>query len=203
MPTGYTHAIEKGITFEEFAWSCARAFGALIMLRDEPSDCPIPETFAPSDYHTKKLQESQGRLDWLNGLSESDLAKAAEDAHRAALTSHREYASQNAELRKKYEAMLENVLAWTPPTEEHRGLKDFMTQQIRDSLKFDCSYIGPDPLRMPAHEWRKGEIEKALREVAYHTKEHGEEVSRTIQRNQWIASLRGSLGSPLIKESKP
>lgn len=40
MPTGYTDAIKDGISFNQFILSCARAFGALITMRDEPSSVP-------------------------------------------------------------------------------------------------------------------------------------------------------------------
>jgi len=38
MPTGYTNCIKDGVTFEQFVWKCARAMGALVMMRDEPSN---------------------------------------------------------------------------------------------------------------------------------------------------------------------
>ena len=45
MPTGYTAGILEGETFEQYALQCAKAFGALVMMRDEPSDAPIPDQF--------------------------------------------------------------------------------------------------------------------------------------------------------------
>lgn len=61
MPTGYTANIKNGITFEEFALDCARNFGALIIMRDEPKDAPIPEQFEASKHHeeatSKYLEE--------------------------------------------------------------------------------------------------------------------------------------------------
>lgn len=52
MPTGYTAGILDGEinTFEEFAKTCMRAFGATIHMRDEP----LSKTYEPektSDYH--------------------------------------------------------------------------------------------------------------------------------------------------------
>ena len=35
--TGYTSKIAQDITFKDFVMSCARAFGALVTLRDKPS----------------------------------------------------------------------------------------------------------------------------------------------------------------------
>lgn len=62
MPTGYTAAIADGISFTNYAMGCARAFGALIEMRDEPSDAPIPEEFKPSTYHLEELQKAQKKL---------------------------------------------------------------------------------------------------------------------------------------------
>ena len=69
MPTGYTAAIKDGISFNEYALSCARAFGALIMMRDEPADAPIPDEFKPSDYHFKKIEEAKAELARLRAMS--------------------------------------------------------------------------------------------------------------------------------------
>ena len=54
MPTGYTSKIKDDITFEQYAMGCARAFDALIDMRDEASDALIPEELTPSNYHEQK-----------------------------------------------------------------------------------------------------------------------------------------------------
>lgn len=41
MPSGYTSIItNEKCTFEDFAWGCARAFGPLIMQRDDSLGLP-------------------------------------------------------------------------------------------------------------------------------------------------------------------
>jgi hypothetical protein len=64
MPTGFTADICKGaeVSFEDFAMTCARAFGALYSMRDEPMDAPIPETFVASGYHADELEKAKARL---------------------------------------------------------------------------------------------------------------------------------------------
>lgn len=198
MPTAYTADIAKDLTFEQFVWRCARGMGALIMMRDKPLDAPIPEKFEPSDYSLKRLQEAQERLDWLNGLSPAAVAMEAKKANAAALAAHQRYTADKATLQKKYEAMHAKVQAWTPPTRDHQGFKEFMLSQIRDSLKFDCYDTRPGPSPLQPDEWRQREAERALNDVAYHTKAHGEEIDRTTQRNQWVASLRWSLSSTAL-----
>jgi hypothetical protein len=43
MPTGYTYEIEDGSITElnEYVWRCARAMGAMVMMRDKPSGARI------------------------------------------------------------------------------------------------------------------------------------------------------------------
>ena len=55
MPTGYTAYVQEGATFEEFVWRCARNFGALVTMRDEPTDVPVPDAFTPSKYHLEQI----------------------------------------------------------------------------------------------------------------------------------------------------
>ena len=73
MPTGYTDAIKDGITFQQFAMNCARAFGACVTMRDDPSDKPIPERFEPSAWHKERLGDAYAALSELDkmGISEA------------------------------------------------------------------------------------------------------------------------------------
>ena len=87
MPTGYTLDLYdvKDITFEEFALRCARAFGALISMRDEPIDAPIPERFEPSDYHLKELEKAKKRLKEVKKWNEETAEQEAVRAYQEAL----------------------------------------------------------------------------------------------------------------------
>jgi hypothetical protein len=121
MPTGYTDQIKDGISFEEFAWGCARAFGALIMMRDEPADAPIPE-FKPSEYAQKVIAESEARLSELQSMDEQQIAAASIAEYEREYKQVEKWNQDKSELRDKYAAMLSKVLAWNPPTPEHQGL---------------------------------------------------------------------------------
>lgn len=200
MPTGYTAAIENGISFEQFVWSCSRAMGALIMMRDEPNSAPIPEKFEPSDYSAKRLAETHARLEWLNGLTPQQCLEEATKAYQTDRDSANAYAAKKEALRKKYRAMLTAVNGWNPPTPDHQGLKDFMVEQITSSIKFDChDNYEREPMPPTGREWRASEVAKCMKDIEYHTKSNAEELTRTAQRNQWIADLRNSLGSPSAK----
>jgi hypothetical protein len=199
MPTGYTHSVQDGTITElpDFALSCARAFGALIMMRDDPADAPIPEAFEPSDYHTKALEECRAKVDSLSAMSEADIVSAAAAHHDAALRRWVERNEERAVTKRRYEKMLERVRAWTPPTDDHNGLKKFMVEQLEQSIDWDCKTYNDEPKALPPKEWHAKELAEAHRSIAHHAKEQAEEIERARNRSQWIADLRASLPSKI------
>ena len=194
MPTGYTLDLYDGkdITFEEFALRCARAFGALISMRDEPIDAPIPERFEPSDYHLKELEKAKKRLKEIKKWDEEKTEQEAERAYREALKEREEFIKKNKLIRKRYEDMLSKVQKWKPPTIEHVNLKQFMIQQLVESIEYDC-FIPEMPQRLSGEEYKEQQIKKALSDIDYHEREYAEEVNRVYERNRWLLSLRESL----------
>ncbi len=203
LPTGYTADVQSGrITeFEDFVWSCARAFGALVTMRDDPADATIPENFAPSPFHTERLAEARDRLSRLKAMSEAEVAAEAAAALTEAEDTAERVSANRAEQRRRYEAMLNRALLWSPPTPDHLELRDFMIRQLRESIEFDCSKSSleeVDPSNFTPAQWLADQMAKAHWEIAYHTKEAADEQRRTDERNNWIAELRRSLApSPL------
>lgn len=194
MPTGYTSIIEKGATFERFVWTCARAFGAMIMMRDDSLDAPIPQEFQPSKYNFEEIEKAKARLYDLERLT----IEQAESRARAEYTSEcqrvADYREEKRQLRQKYDVMLERVRAWEPPTPDHVELKKFMVQQIEESIQFDCGNYEPDePKLRSGRDWLAKVVAGATRDVAYHEREWKAEVERTKGRNDWMAALRKSV----------
>ncbi|WP_022886396.1 hypothetical protein [Glaciibacter superstes] len=198
MPTGYTSDLYEGKeqSFEEFALQCARAFGALIEMRDEAPGASIPDEFAPSDHHRRGLDEAKAKLADLSALRDDDwaLCEVASRQNRTA-----EYAAaveRAAAMRARYEAMLVQVEAWEPPTQEHQGLRDFMLQQLRESIKFDCStrYL-TEPEVQSVDEFRAQELAAAQWSVDYHAEGWAKEQERAASRTAWVRALRASLAA--------
>lgn len=194
MPTGYTADIAKGISFQQYALGCARAFGALILMRDEPSDAPIPERFEPSDYHVKALAAAKAELARYEAMTLAEAALAADSAYESEVASCKARRAEYTELRNKYNAMLAQVVQWEPPTPDHVKYKEFMIEQLRSSIDGDCneSYI-TEPTKASAIVWQASQEAIARCNVAYHEKEMAKEVERTENRNAWIKALRDSL----------
>jgi hypothetical protein len=194
MPTGYTAEIHKGITFKQFVMTCARAMGALVMMRDEPSNAEIPAAFEPSTYHTEQLPRLRDKLGNLRVMTVSEAQAAAADDYAKELESHETRARERADLRVKYTAMLDEVNGWKPPTTEHENFKTFMQEQLTSSIDFDCcSKYDPAPEQISAQKWLERELQSTLQAIEYHEKGHAEEVERTQKRNDWLSALRESL----------
>lgn len=196
MPTGYTADIPKGISFEQYALSCARAFGALIMMRDDPADAPIPEAFEPSDYHSLKLIDLRARLTELEGMSEEAAAILAEQEYEEAEKYRLNRIEEIDAQERAYRAMLVQVNGWNCPTSDHQEFGKFMREQIEQTINFDCNgneYLLTPTERLTGMQWLEKQIAKTIKDIAYHEKGHAEEVERTNQRNAWVKALRDSL----------
>ena len=195
MPTGYTADVADGKVTDllTFALQCGRAFGACIEQRDESGNAP-PRRREVSDYHAKALKEAKNRLVALKhvGAATADREAAAAFAERTKESAR--YEAQRLEKKARYEAMIAKVSAWTPPTKDHNEMKQFMLNQLQESIRFDCSGLGLSaPERMNGKEWLAKAIASAQRDVEYHEKEYAREVKSVEEANQWIDALYRSL----------
>jgi len=196
MPSGYTAIIgeKDDLTFREFALICARAFGACVEMREDSLSKEIPKEFVPSDYHKREISNHTIKLQELNAMTPHQAGLHAKKEYLDARKRYNEFLAKKDALKKKYLRMLEQVKKWTPPTEDHNGLYEFMIKQIEDSIKFDCGdYSSMTPIEKSAKVWLHDAIEREIKDIAYHTKEYSEEVERVNGRNEWIRVLRESL----------
>lgn len=196
MPTGYTANIADGITFEEYAWRCARAFGALINMRDDPSDAPIPEELKIDPYHLKEMRKSEAELNLLSGMTEIEIEAMVEKEYNEAIAERNESIAKNHDLMEKYAAMLSQVRAYVPPTPDHIELKVFMEEQIVKSMDFDnmLKYYADNPIiKKPVMRRVTDKVKSVKDSINYHIEEYKQEVNRTNDRNAWIKALRDSL----------
>lgn len=164
MPTGYTYGVQEGkvTTLEEFTQSCARAF--LWQARDsEEKDLrKLVQGTNDREYYEKELKQAAKEFKHLMTLDDAQwygLYTVAKEEH--------EHQQDNRLARKlaekaHYEAMLEKVRQWTPPSDKHKALKDFMIKQLEESLEFDCGSIMMERSEMPRFEdWKKYELIQA------------------------------------------
>lgn len=201
MPTGYTAAIEKGISFENFVLSCARNFGACIALRDESSDV-LPTTenvmFGRDEYSKKELEQEESNLIYYKNLSDEDWKNEQQKSIQNEENWINAEIKAKNELLEKYHLMRQKVCEWTPPTHKHYGLRDFMLSQIADSIKGDCdlSYykIKLGILKTETvEEYKEKTIADCERSIEYLKKEIRENNKRNKNRVEWVQQLLDSL----------
>lgn len=124
--------------------------------------------------------------------------RMAKQAFEAETEYHEKRIREARELQAKYEAVLERVREWVPPTPDHVGLKDFMIKQITDSIGWDCKstidyYSKNAPVLLTGEQWMAKTAEEAQRSLDYHRRELLKEVERVDSRNAWVRALRDSL----------
>jgi len=195
MPSGYTCDIKNGISFEEYALRCAKAFGACITMRDDPSDTPIPDEFVLDNYHLKEKNKAIDKLKKLNQMTDIQVQQEIDKEHSEKVKYEEEKLKEDTDLFDKYTEMLSKVKAWKAPSDDHTEYKKFMIEQIERSIEWDCRKstdlsIPPKP---SPEEWVKEKIKGANWDIEYHTKNYNEEAERISGRNKWIKQLRESL----------
>ncbi len=193
MPTGYTAGIEDGsvTTLKDYALRCARGFGALITMRDDDSNAPIPDKLeASTSYHDEHLAEAEKSLNDVSAMKEAECWKKARSEFDEEMKRHNEYQKERIEIKARYAAMKELTEDWSAPAEVGE-LKKFMLDQINLCTRGD--YKPDPPVMLTGESWRAKTLEKASRDIAYHTKTRDEELERTKGRNKWLSDLRDSL----------
>ena len=196
MPTGYTHNIENDdFTFEDFALSCAKAFGACISMRDLPINIPIPDEFKVEPYYQDKISETQKQIEKHSSLTLEEWNKLCDKDFEQKESRRIESLNKNIKLFDNYNKMLDKVKAWQPPSKEHVGLKEFMINQIQESIDFDCDieYYSTPNTKDSIDVFKSETMGKLYKDLEYYAKNNEEEINRVSQRNVWIKQLRESL----------
>jgi len=202
MASSYTYKIVAGDqTFAEFLYGAARAMTPFIHMRDTSGakQLTLPAKATQSDNDADKARilrrlESDKdalRLHLAKSLATFELEfaefKAKEWAEYAALCAKR------LPIRKRLNDLRSRVAAWEPPTPDHGGLKDFMLEQLDDSLQWDARI--PEEPEFPATvidyrnnetEWLRGNVESQAQEYERYVQRGLEESNSSLS---WIAAL--------------
>jgi hypothetical protein len=194
MTTGYTRYIEDGTitSFKDFTMLCARAFGALIDMRDDGLDAPLPMQIKPRTYHSEQLTIEQEKLASMYGLSDEQWQSLYAAESKEFETTNASEIARNEEISGLYSAILNGVYQWKPPSKDHMDLKKFMIEQIVSSTEMLSPYIATLP---SLWEWKANKISEVKRRIHYHTKEVAKERARAESGNKWLQDLRQSLES--------
>lgn len=195
MPTGYSAPILDGITFEEYAMNCARAFGSYISLRDELDHVQMPKEFNEKDsYSVRRLKETEEEYKEFMQMSDKEIQKVIDENYKNTIEYNKKSLAEDKKNRETYISMKNKVEAWSPPTEEHLNLKGFMLQQIDISLpETDMSDYYIDPVKLNIKDWKTQEKENYLKDMLHYTEKINEEKKKFESNIKWIKDLRDSL----------
>lgn len=198
MPTGYTANLYDGEqSFEEFAMGCARAFGALVSMKEDPTDKEIPERFEVSDYHIKNGIEYSERYNELLKYTEDQKIKFGEMKKDGLVKQYKDSISKYEIINHRIGKMKDSVINWGVPSPEHYELKKFMLQQLEISIE-TIDYYQDELKKIKGYDvghYYKNELESVLHSINYHKENHEKEVGRIKSRNDWVKALRDSLKS--------
>lgn len=202
MPTGYTSKIVDGEqSFEDFALSCARNFGACIMQKEDPLD--EKPKIHKENYYANKLIGSFDEYNTLKNSSDEHCYREVMSALEKSKQRYENTVQEHIEAAKRIKEMISKVSIWEPPTDEHVGLKKFMLDQLNQTLSHDGdpSYyetrleeVGGEIKDLTPEKARtilQDQIEKDLK---YYKKEADKEEDRNNKRGNWIKDLYKSLG---------
>jgi hypothetical protein len=196
MPTGYPADVQAGkiTTLDQFAWHCARAFGACITMRDDSQSAAIPERFEPETSHyDEQITLALTEQERLQKMTDLEAEQAASDEFHQRILENQRYLAEKAEHRARYEAMLAKVRAWRCD-KEIDGLRKFMVEQLESSIQFDCGdYEPPVVKKLAGPEWLKRRLSDAAARLARSKVEREKEIQRVAGRNAWLAQLRADL----------
>ena len=203
MPTGYTAGILDGRinTFEEFAKACAKAFGGMSHMRhSETTDEYIPDKI--NDYYTDSIDKCNRKLVELAN-------KSNEDLENEALVEYNDDKEHNLKQivrvnndREKLTKFLQSAKDYIPPTEDHEDIKNFMIQQLTDTIVSDCNteYHDQQLIRnhqlikdLPNRNLRLEKLEVINTSLGYNIKRFKDETTRIDENNEWVRVLFKSI----------
>lgn len=197
MPTGYTSKLYDGEQdFDDFALGVARGFGAFVHQRDDSSNSP-PRLAAPYDdaADRERLESAKADLARYYDMSVTDIVMEQEREHREALLAWEEAVVERAKLKNRYERMLDQVKAWEPPSNDHVKFKEYMVEQLEQSIEFDCKgYERYMPQLVTADEYRQQRKDMARRMIDLYQENITRDRANNDQRRLWGAQLFESLG---------
>lgn len=181
----------KPETFREFMTSAAH-----VMSMFRPLDgAPLPDKFTVDVCIVEMLEQCRAKLAELKAL---DL-KQWETLQRSKYDEHeqlrRAKLAEIAIQRSRVEARLNEVIAWTPPSANHRDFKSVVIRQLEETLRVDCNAAPwEQSLKMaPVEHYKRDALAAAENELHCITKMYDEAVAASTYRTRWVQKLMDSL----------
>lgn len=203
MPTGYTEPILKGkvTNFKDYAKLCMRAFGATIHMRDDSLDVEYSKR-EPTDYHMKALKSWEEKLIEFKSFTDEQFLEKRRSEIKDSIDYHAKKMLECEINLNRLTSILTDVNDWVPPTEDHQGIKEFMVNQIEQTIKGDADfeYHSEELERynvmletLNVDDVKRKYMDDAIYNINYHIKHNTEELRRVKKSNDWVETFLNSL----------
>ena len=203
MPTGYTAYIESGeiTTGKDFLTLCTRAFGIAMDMRDEPLSVPTPTQFKPHPYHLNAYNEALADLEKIKSMTIDEARYHMMVEHDDGVKHYEDLIRKTELSNARLDSIRNDIVNWTPPTADHRELKQFALNQIDISIESTIYYqqaldkLGRDLdiSDESVEAYISDKIRSAEKDVEYHHERYQEELKRTADKNRWISEFYKSI----------
>lgn len=197
MPSGITSDIYEGkdVSLRDYLMGVARQMSMAIMQRDSDPREPV-KLREVQPYSKDRLDEAQAELERLESLSLEDAAREAQAELKQVEAAHISVVNDREALTRRYDDMIAKVRTWKPePIVQY--VKDHALKYLEESREFDCGHgvypTAPVRADYEPERWLKAKIDRARRDVEYHTKQYQEEVERVAGYNLHIEAFHRSL----------
>lgn len=195
MPTGYTAALYEGkdVSFQEFAQTCLSAF--VFANADGTFTKNIDEQI---QYIKNIINKNNEDIQKLLTLSDEDLDVLAQEEYDAEKTNLENSLSKVKSIKDRYENMLVEVEKWEPPTSNHVDFKNFMIDQLKNSIEFDCKVDYYEERlrnirRLSSDEYRESTLDERYNSTKFFMNELQDVSSKTRENNVWVSDVLDSL----------
>ena len=186
-----TYDIAEGTCdLRTFALRCAKALGWPVD-SDERHLTTAPRTLDAAWYE-KEADAARSRLPALLAMSLADAEAECEQMYQKELADHRRHQAENMARRVPYERLLQQALAWQPPSgAEGRKVQDLMVSTLRKEIDhvWDCD----EPQRKDASVWLAEAIADTRRAIVEFPKRAEQDRQRDRDRAARVAALHQSL----------
>ena len=187
MLNGYTQKLaEEGQPFNDFAWTCAKAFGPMLGLLEDSS---LGDEYYI--YHQKEEQLAEIAINKFLSMSADERLAYGEEHKQKDILYYEEIIEKIKARNLRIEEMETRVVAWNPP-EQYNELKAFMLSQL-SKAKSDTGFLNRqlEEARTvtPMDLWQEA-VDRAIRDRAYHREEGVQMLKQHEQDIQWINNLK-------------
>jgi hypothetical protein len=184
--------VEKGGTFEEYLWRCARAF--VSEMRDTPIDAPIPFEVVLDDYYFERYRDNMRELQLLEDMTEQEQYEYGKKLKDESLELLQTACETEDCVEQKYANMFTQVKGWEPPTDDYVNLRNFMLSEL--NISRTRTIVGQwvqrkkDVVNTTPMEYYSRSVANARERVEDAWRSYQDARDRVEATNAWLETLR-------------